>query len=160
MSSRCREVGSKGPYSLVCSFFKIENIYWWSPAAAGSQCAASKNIRSHSASAARLSFREGVQKKRFFWEIFPKYVYQPTPGFLWDLGKRKLKYWSKRRFSGWFGGVWRGLDLVWESDTPPTHIWERYPPKKTDFFFDTFPKVLHQGKLHTFAAIDRIWQQN
>ena len=34
---------------------------------------------------------------------------------------------------GWFGGVLGGLDLVWESATPPTHIWER-PPKKTFFF--------------------------
>ena len=26
-----------------------------------------------------------------------------TPGFLWDLGKRKVKFGSKRQFSGWFG---------------------------------------------------------
>ena len=28
---------------------------------------------------------------------------------------------QKMRFSGWFVGVLRGLDLVWESATPPTH---------------------------------------
>ena len=45
----------------------------------------------------------------------------------WNLGR-------KRRFSGQFGGVLRGLDLVWESVTPPTHIWER-SPKKNVFFW-------------------------
>ena len=34
----------------------------------------------------------------------------------------------------------RGLDLVWDSATPPTHIWER-SPKKT-FLFCTFPKTV------------------
>ena len=29
----------------------------------------------------------------------------------------------------------RGLDLVWESATPPTHIWERSPKKKRFFFW-------------------------
>ena len=28
----------------------------------------------------------------------------------------------------------RGLDLVWESATPPTHIWERSPKKKGFFW--------------------------
>ena len=32
----------------------------------------------------------------------------------------------------------KGLDLAWESATPPTHIWERYP-KKNGIFLDTFP---------------------
>ena len=31
------------------------------------------------------------------------------------------------------------MDLVWESATPPTHIWER-PPKKNVFFY-SFPKL-------------------
>ena len=40
------------------------------------------------------------------------------------------------------------LDLVWESATPPTHIWERYP-KKT-FFFGNFPNLnLRIISLHT-----------
>ena len=34
----------------------------------------------------------------------------------------------------------RGLDLVWESATPPTHIWERSPKKKR-VFFGSFPIV-------------------
>ena len=49
----------------------------------------------------------------------------------WNLGR-------KRRFSGQFGGVLKGLDLVWESATPPTHIWER-SPKKNRFFFWQLP---------------------
>ena len=49
----------------------------------------------------------------------------------WNLGR-------KRRFSGQFGGVLKGLDLVWESATPPTHIWER-SPKKNRFFFLAAP---------------------
>ena len=28
----------------------------------------------------------------------------------------------------------KGLDLVWESATPPTHIWERSPKKKGFFW--------------------------
>ena len=36
---------------------------------------------------------------------------------------------------GW-GGGWGGLDLVCESATPPTHIWERL--KKTYFFWIFF----------------------
>ena len=70
--------------------------------------------------------------KTLFWEISPKSVYPPTqpptPGFLGVLGERKAKFGSKRRFSGWFGSVLR--DLVWESATTPTHIWEKSPPKK------------------------------
>ena len=33
----------------------------------------------------------------------------------------ELNYGPKRRFSG---VIWGGLDLVWESATSPTHIWE------------------------------------
>ena len=51
----------------------------------------------------------------------------------WNLGQ-------KRRFSGWFGGGGlRGLTLVLESATPPTHIWEISPKKK---FFYSFPKMI------------------
>ena len=80
-----------------------------------------------------LFLREGVKKIAvFFGRPFPNlFTRPPTPGFLWDLGKRKVKFGSKR---GQFGGFLRGLDLVWESATAPTHIWERYP-KKTVFFW-------------------------
>ena len=49
-------------------------------------------------------------------------------------GKTKGEIWvEKGDFRGNLGGGLRGLDLVWESATQPTHIWERYP-KKNVFF--------------------------
>ena len=48
---------------------------------------------------------------------------------------------KKGDFRGDLGGVLRGLGLVWESATPPTHIWER-SPKKTRFFFWQLPLAL------------------
>ena len=80
--------------------------------------------------------REAAKKKRFFLGNLSQICLptHPPQGFCkiwenerWNLGR-------KRRFSGWFGGVLRGLNLVWESATPPTHIWERYP-KKTGFLY-------------------------
>ena len=41
----------------------------------------------------------------------------------------------KRRFSGQFGGVLRGFDLVWESATPPTHIWKKKLSQRKRFYF-------------------------
>ena len=73
-----------------------------------------------------------TNKTRFFWEIFPKSVYPPTHSRVFE---RKVKFGSNRRFSGWFWGVLRCLDLVWELATPPTHIWERSPKKKRFFFW-------------------------
>ena len=49
----------------------------------------------------------------------------------------------KRRFSGQFGGVLRGLDLVWESATPPTHIWERSPKKNGLFWKPPLMLIIH-----------------
>ena len=51
-------------------------------------------------------------------------------GFLWDLGKRKVKFRSKKAIIRVIWFFLRGLNLVWESATTPTHIWERSPPKK------------------------------
>ena len=45
----------------------------------------------------------------------------------------------------------RGLDLVWESATPPTHIWEKYPKKKR--FFYTFPKRHFWRRTRSFLGI-------
>ena len=41
-----------------------------------------------------------------------------------------MKFGSKKAIFGVICFFFRGLDLVWESATPPTHIWERYPKKK------------------------------
>ena len=51
----------------------------------------------------------------FFWKI------SQIPGFGRTKGEIRVEK-----------GVFRELDLVWESATPPTHIWER-SPKKTVF---------------------------
>ena len=38
----------------------------------------------------------GALKKTFFGESFPKCENPSTPGFLWDLGKRKVKFLGKK----------------------------------------------------------------
>ena len=49
-----------------------------------------------------------------------------------------MNFGSKKAISGvlWFFFL-RGYDLVWESATPPTHIWEK-SPKKNVFFVVVF----------------------
>ena len=44
---------------------------------------------------------------------------------------------KKGHFRGDLGGL-RGLDLVWESATPPTHIWEKSPKQNIFVFFFLF----------------------
>ena len=77
------------------------------------------------------------QKKTFFLEYLSQICLptHPPQGFceIWE--NERWNSGRKRRFSGWFGGVLRGLDLVWESATPPTHIWEKSPKKKTVLYF-------------------------
>ena len=46
---------------------------------------------------------------------------------------RKGEIWVKN-----FGGVLRGSDLVWESATPPTHIWETFPPKNVRLVYTRY----------------------
>ena len=79
--------------------------------------------------ATRHCWRIGIKKKRFFLGSLSQICLptHPPQGFckIWENERWNLD--RKRR------GVWRGLDLVWESATPPTHIWERYPQKKTFF---------------------------
>ena len=70
------------------------------------------------------------KKKRFLGDLFQMCLpTHPRQCFceIWENEKWNLG--RKRRFSGQFGGVLRGLDLVWESATPPTHTWERFPKK-------------------------------
>ena len=52
-----------------------------------------------------------------------------------------MKFGSKKAIFG--GDLWgglRGLDLVWKSDTPPTHIWENFPKFNLFFWGGGFPK--------------------
>ena len=61
----------------------------------------------------------------------------PPQGFV-GFGKTKGEIWVKK---GDFQGdlfFFRGLDLVWESATPSTHIWESFPKKNV--FLNGFPK--------------------
>ena len=46
--------------------------------------------------------RDGIKKKyRFFGRSFPNvFTHPPTPGFLWDLGKQKVKFGSKKAIFG------------------------------------------------------------
>ena len=86
--------------------------------------------------------REGVQKKEFFLgRSFPNvFTHPPTQGFLRDLGKRKLKFGSKKAI---FAVILRGLGLVWESATLPTHIWERSPKKNGLFWTPPLMLIIH-----------------
>ena len=78
-----------------------------------------------------ICFREGVKKTFFFWEISPKSVYPPThPRVFVRFGSTKGEIRVKK---GDFRGDLGGLDLVWESATPPTHIWEKSTKKKLFF---------------------------
>ena len=81
--------------------------------------------------------REGVQKKESFPNVF---THPPTQGFLRDLGKRKLKFGSKKAI---FAVILRGLGLVWESATLPTHIWERSPKKNGLFWTPLLMLIIH-----------------
>ena len=90
----------------------------------------------------------------FFWEIFPKYVYPPThPRVFVRFGRTKGEIWvAKRRFLRWFEGVLKGLDLVWESATPPTHIWERSPKKNGIFLASSLSEKQYKSQY----TIDKI----
>ena len=53
-----------------------------------------------------------------------------------------MKFGSKKAIFGaifffWGGGGFEGFG-VWELATPPTHIWENFPPRKR-FFGGAFP---------------------
>ena len=72
-------------------------------------------------------------KKVSLGKVFPNvWTHPPTPGFreIWENERWNLG--QKRRLSGWFF-FFKGLDLVWESATPPTHIWEKISRKKSYF---------------------------
>ena len=61
-----------------------------------------------------------------------------------------MKFGSKKAI---FGVIWfflRGLNLVRESATPPTHIWERYP-KKNVVFFGSFPDSSYVSSKYTLT---------
>ena len=71
-------------------------------------------------------------------------------GFGKTKGEIRVK---KRDFRGNLGGWLRGLDLVWESATPPTHIWKNF--KKKTFFFETFP----YSPVHVRTTVSKPWNR-
>ena len=72
--------------------------------------------------------REGVKRKKmYFLEKFSQ-ICEPThppQGFceIWENGRWNSD--RKRRFFGWFGGVWGVWTLFWNQPLKTTHIWER-----------------------------------
>ena len=87
--------------------------------------------------------REAAKKEEvFFWISFPNlFTHPPTPGFLRDLGKRKVKFGSKK---GIFGAIWFFFLGVWTlfGNQPP------HPPTfgkdiKKNVFFLAASLTLH-----------------
>ena len=76
---------------------------------------------------------------------FPNQFTHPTVFVIFGKTKGEICV-EKGDFRGDLGGVLRGLDLVWETATPPTHIWER-SPKKNGFFFGSSPYRLSIERL-------------
>ena len=64
-----------------------------------------------------------------------------------------MKFGSKRAIFGVIWGVFRGLDLVWESATPPTHIWERSPKKKGFFLAASLSMRRGEGERKIIIAM-------
>ena len=75
------------------------------------------------------------KKKRFFGRSSPNvFSHPPTPGFSWDLGKRKVKFWSKKAIFGaicfFFWGVW----TLFGNQPPHPPTFGKDFPKKNVFF--------------------------
>ena len=78
------------------------------------------------------------KKNVFFGISFPNlFTHPPTPGFLWDLGKRKVKFGSKKAIFGanffFFLGVW----TLFGNQPPHPLTFGKDIPKKS--FFYSFP---------------------
>ena len=85
-------------------------------------------------------YREGVQNKRFFWgRSLPNLFTQPpTPGFLWYLGERKVKFGSKKGdFLGDLGRFW-GVWTLFGNQPPHPLTFGRNLPKLANTFYSFF----------------------
>ena len=81
----------------------------------------------------------------FFWESFPKCVHPPpTPGFLWDLRKRKVNFGSKKTIFGviWFFVVVGFGPCLGNSHPTHPHL-GKISPKKNVFFWQ-LPLAWHK----------------
>ena len=87
----------------------------------------------------------GLPKKTFFLGYLSQICLptHPPQGFceIWE--NERWNSGRKGQFSRWFGGVLRGLGLVWESATLPTHIWERSPKKNGLFWTPPLMLIIH-----------------
>ena len=87
-------------------------------------------------------FIRGAAKKKtfFFGRSLPNlFTHPPTPGFLWDLGERKVKFGSKKAI---FGAIWGGFEGFGPclGVSHPTHPYlGEISQKKTVFFFGSSP---------------------
>ena len=97
----------------------------------------------------------------FFGRSLPNlFTHQPTPGFLWDLGERKVKFGLKRAI---FGVIWGGFEGFGpccgnQPPHPPTFGRER-SPKKTFFSYLPlllFNKSLSQSSLESWLILKNI----
>ena len=68
------------------------------------------------------------------WYFVPTGLSHPISHYIFI--PKKVKFGRKGQLSRWFWGVLRGLDLFWESATPPTHIWERCPKKTGTYIYE------------------------
>ena len=71
---------------------------------------------------------------------------------MWDFGKQKVKFGSKKAIFGVICFFLRGLDLAWESSTPPTHIWEKIS-KKTFLGGSPYPLTCSRVRYNTNQSI-------
>ena len=121
MQKQCEPIFISLSLTLSCEQEPYEQIFLFLSLAlwALSKSLGNNNLCADLSHFLACTLREAIEKK--IWDNFPKSLKPTHSRFLfWDMGTQKVKFGSKRRFSGWFGEVWRGLDLVWESATPPT----------------------------------------
>ena len=97
------------------------------------------------------------KKNPFFWggKPFPNlFTHPPTPGFLEDLGKRKVKFGSKKAI---FGVIWGGFEGFEPclGISHPTHPHLGKISQKNVFFY-TFPYRTYNKETEPFRILD-VW---
>ena len=92
------------------------------------------NISTHTSIYTKHTLGEPSKKKPFFlWKVFPNvWTHPPTPGFLWDLGKQKVKFESKKAILGviFFLGFWT---LFGNQPPHPPTLGKKIPKKTCNF---------------------------
>ena len=93
--------------------------------------------------------REGVEKKqRFFGRSLPNvFTHPPTPVFLWDLGKRKVKFGLKKAIFGAIFFFW-GFGNLFGNQPPHPPTFGKDHAKKSFFWY--LPLNKYSKLYHTF----------